>query len=91
MKDKYFPDDLVAKDDEELKEEFKCYISKATSLALVEKNYIEYMYPKSDFEEFPTTRSVKRDIIADLTEFQKQSMFDFKDLDAWKVRENITE
>jgi hypothetical protein len=49
------------------------------------------MHPKSDFEEFPTTRSVKRDIIADLTEFQKQSMFDFKDLDAWKVRENITE
>ena len=67
MKEKYFPDDLVAKDDEELKEEFKCYISKATSLALVEKNYIEYMYPKSDFEEFPTTLSVKRDIIADLT------------------------
>jgi hypothetical protein len=41
MKEKYFPDDLVAKDDEELKEEFKYYISKATSLALVEKSYIE--------------------------------------------------
>lgn len=51
---------------------------------------IKPVYNKQDYHEFHTAQTIKRDILSDLTEFNKYSNFSYEDLLSWRVREDIT-
>ncbi len=54
-------------------------------------NNVQPIYNYKDFYEFPSTQSIHKEILADLTQFEQYSKFSVDNILAHKVRENITQ